>query len=309
MSTETQTSSPHQADMKFLDPQVFSRLQSLEMIAKFIVEGFMLGLHKSPYHGFSVEFSSYRKYSPGDNLRFVDWKLFGRTDRHYVKQFEENTNLNAYLLLDKSGSMIVEDEGTGITKLRYSSCLAAALAYLMLKQRDAVGLAAFNSEGVDYIPPTAKHIQLGYILRQLEALEATGQTDFSTGLNQVASHINRRGLIVLITDLLTEPDEILKVLKYFRYKKHEVIVFHVMTKLELEFPLNEQYEFIDAETGQKLVTSARMVRKEYLEALEAHFDILRQGCVDYEVDYVPLRTDETLTEALVAYVSKRQQFL
>ena len=299
--------SPRNKDTQFLDPRVFGKLQNLELIAKYIVEGFMLGLHRSPYHGFSVEFSSYRKYSPGDNLKFVDWKLYGRTDRHYVKQFEENTNLSSYLLLDKSGSMIVADDG--LTKLRYGQCLTASLAYLMLKQRDAAGLAIFDSEDVHFIPASAKNIQLRTILRALESLEAGGRTDFAGGLSRAATRITRRGLVVLVSDLLAEPKEVLDVLKYLRYRKHEVIIFHVMTALELDFPFQEQCEFIDAETGEKLVTSARLIREEYRSALGAHLDQLKKGCIDLEVDFIPLRTDQPLTDALVAYLAKRQTCL
>ncbi|MDP6359430.1 MAG: DUF58 domain-containing protein [Planctomycetota bacterium] len=296
-----------QRDVEFLDPKTFGRLQNLELIAKYIVEGFMIGLHKSPYHGFSVEFSSYRKYSPGDNLKFVDWKLFGRTDRHYVKQFEENTNLNCYLLLDKSGSMVLEDEG--MSKLRYGSCLSAAFAYLMLKQRDAVSLATFDSEGVIYVPPSAKNSQLLTVLSQLQGLEAQSGTDFTSGLNKVAARITHRGMIVLISDLLAEPQEILDVLKYFRYKKHEVVVIHVMSPQELDFPFNEQVEFEDAETGAKLVTSGRLIREEYLQELNAHFEELQKGCLNLEVDLLSLRTDEPLTDAFVSYLVKRQALL
>jgi len=294
-------------DLQFLDPRVFGKLQNLELVAKYIVEGFMLGLHKSPYHGFSVEFSAYRKYSPGDNLKFVDWKLYGRTDRHYVKQFEENTNLDCYLLLDKSGSMAVTDDG--LSKLRYGSCLAAALAYLMLKQRDTVGLTVFDSEGLQLVPASARSSQLSVVLRSLASLEPESQTHFASGLSEVAARISRRGLVVLISDLLAEPDEVLDVLKYFRYRKHEVLVFQVMTAQELDFPFSDQHEFIDAETGEKLATSGRLIRREYLEALGGHLEALRQGCVELEVDFVPLRTDEPLTDALVAYLSKRQACL
>lgn len=298
---------PSTPDLRFLDPRVFGKLQSLELIAKFIVEGFMIGLHRSPYHGFSVEFSSYRKYSPGDNLKFVDWKLYGRTDRHYVKQFEENTNLTAWLVVDRSASMALEHEG--VSKLRYGCCLSAALAYLMLKQRDTVGLAAFDRSGVRMLHPSAKSIQLRQVFQTLQGMQPGEGTDFSGGLEAVATHVTHRGMLILISDLLADPDEILQALRYFRYKKHEVIVFQVLSPLELDFPYREQFEFVDAETGQKLVTSGGLIRQEYLEALNAHIARVRQGCVDLEVDFVALSTAEPVTEALVAYLSRRAQFL
>ena len=264
-------------DRDFLDPRVIAKVRDLELVAKFIVEGFILGLHRSPYQGFSVEFSSYRKYSEGDSLRFVDWKVFARTDRFYVKQFEETTNLLCYLLLDTSASMSLGD--AHITKFRYAASLTAALAYLMIRQGDAAGLVAFDSEGVDYTPPRRQTLQLGRILKALTNAVPSKGTDFRSGLRQVAERIRRRGLVILVSDLMAEPDEILDVLRYLRYKKHEVIVFQVLSQMELDFPFRDQYEFIDAETGEKLITQSSYIRQEYLEALAKHNRRLRESCL------------------------------
>jgi len=294
---------PGHADRDFLDPAVIAKVRDLELVAKFIVEGFMLGLHRSPYQGFSVEFSSYRKYSEGDSLRFVDWKLFGRTDRFYVKQFEETTNLACHVLLDISASMSLGDEH--ITKWRYAASLAAALTYLMLHQGDAAGLVAFDSEGVDYTPPRRRTLQLGRILARLSSLEPTKATEFRSGLRQVAERIHRRGLVVLISDLMADPDEILEVLRYFRYRKHEVIVFQVLSQTELEFPFRDQHEFIDVETSERLVTQSSLIRADYLDALAEHNRQLRESCLAMDVDFVALSLKDWLGEAMMAYLTKR----
>ena len=292
-------------DRDFLDPQVIAKIGDLELVAKFIVEGFMLGLHRSPYQGFSVEFSSYRKYSEGDSLRFVDWKLFGRTDRFYVKQFEETTNLACHVLLDTSASMSLGD--AHITKWRYAASLAAALTYLMLHQGDAAGLVAFDSEGVDYTPPRRQSLQLHRILSRLSNLEPSKRTEFRSGLREVAERIHRRGLIVLLSDLMAEPDEILDVLRYLRFKKHEVIVFQILSQTELEFPFSDQHEFIDVETGDKLITQASLIRQDYLDALAEHNRILRESCLAMDVDFVELGLGQWLGDAMMSYLTKRSK--
>ncbi len=291
------------SDRDFLDPAVIAQVSDLELVAKFIVEGFLLGLHRSPYQGFSVEFSSYRKYCEGDSLRFVDWKLFGRTDRFYIKQFEETTNLACYVLLDISASMSLGDEH--ITKFRYAASLAAALTYLMLHQGDAAGLVAFDSEGVQYTPPRRQTLQLNRVLASLSGLAPTKATEFRSGLREVAERLHRRGLVVLISDLMAEPEEILDVLRYFRYKKHEVVVFQILSAMELDFPFRDQHEFIDVETGDKLITQASLIRQDYLDALEAHNRHLRESCLAMDVDFVPLGLSDWLGAALMAYLTKR----
>jgi uncharacterized protein (DUF58 family) len=291
------------SDREFLDPRVIAKISDLELVAKCIVEGFVLGLHRSPYQGFSVEFSSYRKYSEGDSLRFVDWKVFAKTDRFYVKQFEETTNLMGYVLLDTSASMSLGDPH--ITKFRYGASLAAALAYLMLRQGDAAGLVAFDSGGVDYTPPRRQSIQLGRILARLSQLRPSQRTEFRSGLRDVAERIYRRGLIVLISDLMAEPDEILDVLRYFRYKKHEVIVFQVLSQMELDFPFRDQHEFIDVETNERLVTQSSYIREAYLEALAEHNRRLRESCLAMDVDFVGLSLSDWLGDALMSYLTKR----
>ncbi len=290
-------------DVRFLLPEVVSKLTSLELVARFIVEGFMIGLHRSPYHGYSVEFTSYRKYAPGDDLRFVDWKVYGRTDRFYVKEFEENTNLSCHMLLDCSGSMSVGDP---VSKFRYGQLLTAALSHLMISQGDNVGLVTFNDREVAALPPAGGPTQLHQILAMLDDVEPADITEPDKALLSVAGRVKRRGLIVLVSDLLAEPDDIMQLLKRFRYRGHEVIVFHVLAAEEKDFPFTTQMEFIDAETDERLVTHGGYIREDYLEALEAHVEKIRQGCSDHAIELVELSTADNLGVALSEFLARRQ---
>jgi len=288
---------------EFLDPVVLAKIENMELVAKFIVEGFMIGLHRSPYHGFSVEFSSYRKYAPGDELKFVDWRVFGRTDKFYVKQFEETTNLNCYLTVDTSGSMKMAEQG--ISKLRYASYIAASLSYLMLRQSDAVSLTLIRSDETRYIPPSGRTHQLQTILAELSRCRAEGETDLGAGLARLAERTKGRSMIVLISDLLAPPEDILDALKFFRYRNHEVICFHVLTTAERTFPYGEQAEFVDMETGQIVATEPTAIRKEYLNRLREHVERIRHSCEDYEIDFVSLRPSDMLGQALATYLGRR----
>ncbi len=264
-----------EGDTRFLDPALAAALGNLELVARFIVEGFLIGLHKSPYHGFSAEFSSYREYAPGDDLRHVDWKVMGRTDRLYLKQFEENTNMACHVLLDCSGSMSVgETSGRGVaervSKFTYARQLAAALAYLMLKQQDAAGLLAFADGPIASVPARARNIQLGTMLTELSRLKAERTTDVARGLAGLPEKLTRRGLVVFISDCLAEPAEMLEAWGLFRARGHEVLVFQILSPDERDFPFRDLVEFVDAETGERLKTQASDVRAAYLDALAAH---------------------------------------
>jgi uncharacterized protein (DUF58 family) len=291
--------------IEYLDPRALSRVESLELIAKFIVEGFMTGLHRSPYHGFSVEFSSYRRYAPGDDLKFIDWRVFGRLDKHYVKQFEETTNLNAWLVLDASGSMSFES--SGVSKWRYACFVAAALAYLMLKQRDAVGLALVRDGRLEVLPASSKTTRMAEVLAILDRARPAGESAVGALLHTVVEQVRRRGLLVVVSDFFQELPDIESALRFARYRNHEVLAFQVLTDVEHDFPYTVQTNFVDSETGERVVSEPRAVRSEYLRLLRAHNDGLRHLCEECETDLVSLKTADSLAEALTVYLSHRMQ--
>jgi len=291
---------------QFLDPKVLAKVDNLELVAKFIVQGFMTGLHRSPYHGFSVEFSAYRKYAQGDELKFVDWRVFGRTDKFYVKQFEETTNLNCYIALDVSESMRMADNG--VSKFRYGCFIAAGLTYMMLKQGDCVGLAAFRAGEVDFIPAARRAGHLATVLGRLARITPAGKTDLGSGFVNLAGRIRSRSLIILISDLLAGPQQVIDTLKYFRYQNHEVIVFHVLTQAELTFPFFKQTYFRDMETGQTVITDPGSIRQEYIRLLQAHIQRLKHECEERQIDFLSLSTSDQLDQSLMTYLSKRAMF-
>jgi len=294
---------------EYLNPRTLAKIDNLELIAKFIVEGFLIGLHRSPYHGFSVEFSSYRKYSPGDELKFVDWRVYARTDKYYVKQFEETTNLNCYLTMDISASMNFTDPTPdAVSKFRYSCFIAAAMAYLMLKQGDAVALAAFNSKEFTYLPPSARGTRLIQFLSALSHLKPAGETELGKNLRLLAERIKGRSLIILTSDLLVDYDEFKEALQYFRYKNHEVIVFHILSDYERDFPFGTQTSFLDMETRQEIVTEPTYIREEYISLLNSHIEQLKDTCEELNVDFLSLSTSTDLSEALMTYLSRRAAY-
>ncbi|HYF50484.1 MAG TPA: DUF58 domain-containing protein [Planctomycetota bacterium] len=302
-------------DTRFLDPKVIARITNLELVARFIVQGFLIGLHKSPYHGFSSEFSSYRKYAKGDSFKFIDWKLAGRTDRIYIKQFEENTNTRCQILLDASGSMRFGGEDAfpggapskGIQKWIYGRNLAAALAYLMINQSDAAGLALFSGAPATVLPARSSTVHLHQLYAQLARTQPGEATHTEKGLAGLPERFPQRGLVVLISDLLDDADRIIAGIKGFRLRRHEMIVFHLLAPEELEFPYRDNMEFVDAETGQTLVTQSSYVAKAYQEALAEHTEKIRRFCRQNDIDFIPLTTAEPLSTALAAYLNKRQR--
>lgn len=289
--------------LRFIDPDVLSRISGMELRAKTVVEGFLSGLHQSPYRGFSVEFAEYRQYTPGDDIRHIDWKVYARSDRYYVKEFEEETNLNCYILLDVSRSMAY---GSGkLTKLDYGSYLAASLAYFMARQRDGVGLITFDKKIIECIPARAKPGHLLNILLTLDKAEPGEETEVSHPLHHVADLVNKKGMLVLISDLFDEPAAILEALQHFRFQGHDVIVFHIMDDTELTFPFHHLSRFIDLETPRQIVAIPETVREHYLGNVEAHQQALRRGCGERNVDYVLMNTSKPLDFALFAYLAKR----
>jgi uncharacterized protein (DUF58 family) len=291
---------------RFLQPHVVSRLANMELRARLVVEGFITGMHRSPYHGFSVEFAEHRQYMPGDAIRHIDWKLYGKTDRFYVKQYEEETNLKAYLLLDTSASMGFASEGQ-MTKLAYGSYLAAALSYLMIKQQDAVGLGVFDARLTSYLPPHATRAYLRQILLALERVGPGGTSETGKALHQVAERIRRRGLIVVISDLLDDPRTILAALKHFRHKKNEVLVLHVLDPLERSFAFGEAGMFEDLETRERLTTLPWQIRRAYQGAMAEFVERYRRECRENMVDYVLLDTRTPFDTALAEYLGKRSR--
>jgi uncharacterized protein (DUF58 family) len=286
-----------------LEPEVVSRLRNMELRARLVVEGFLQGLHRSPYHGFSVEFAEYRQYIPGDAPRYVDWKVYAKTDRYYVKVFEEETNLKGVILLDKSASMGFA--GKGISKLRWGSMLAAALAFLMIKQQDAAGLVLFDDAIRELIPARSVRGHLYQLLRTLEHAQPSERTKVSATLHAVAERLRRRGLCILISDLFDDPDAVLRGLKHFRHRQHEVIVFHVLDDLERSFDYRDEARFIDLETQQEIRTQPWFVKRDYQARVEEWSHDLARRCREHFIDYVPMTTSTPFDRALLAYLNKR----
>jgi len=279
---------------KYLNPEIVSRLSNMELRARLVVEGFITGLHKSPYHGFSVEFAEHRPYMPGDEIRRIDWKVFGKRDRFYVKQYEEETNLKAYIILDASGSM------------GYSS---AALSYLMLNQRDAVGLTTFDTKIRRHLPPRSIKGYLHVILSELENTETGEATDVSVILHELAERIKRRGLIILISDLLDDKEKVVSGLKHFRHRKHEVLVFHILDRYEVDFSFSSDAVFRDIETSEELNTQTWHIQREYKRQMKLFLDHYKRECHNNLIDYVFMDTSRSLDEALVQFLIKRKRLV
>ena len=293
----------------YLDPTAISRLAGMELVARLVVEGFISGMHKSPYQGFSVEFVEHRQYMPGDEIRYIDWKVYAKSDRYYIKKFEEETNLKSYILLDTSGSMAFKSDESPekITKLEYGCYLAASLAYLMLKQRDSVGLVVFDDQLRNYIPPRLGPTHLHALMAGLENTSPGGDTDISTTFHELAQRIVRRGLIIIISDLMDDPEKVLRSLKHFRHKKHEVIVFHVLDPTELSFPFDGSILFRDLETQEELSVEAELLRDEYLRQMNQFIDTYKNGCRANSMDYMQMDTSVPFDYALSLYLSMRKR--
>ena len=288
-----------------LTPDIISRLNNLSLKARFVVEGFIVGLHKSPYHGFSVEFSEHRAYGAGDEIRHVDWKLWGKTDRFFIKQFEEETNLKSYLLVDQSLSMTYKSKN--MTKLEYAQILAASLGYLMLKQQDAVGLTLFDDRIRVNIPARSKRSHLNIILSQMQNIIAGPETTIAPVLHKTAEAIKKRGLIILISDLFDNPNKVLSGLQHFRYKGHEVIVFHVLDPQELTLDFTQRTRFRDMESGEEIVTDPWHIQSDYQKSMEQFCDYIKSNCRQKNIDYVQLSIDFPLDMALSEYLIKRKR--
>ena len=290
-----------------LSPQQLAQLGGLEFVAQRVVEGLLAGLHRSPHRGFSVEFAEHRMYQPGDDLRFVDWRMFGRSDRYYVKQFEEETNLRAYVLLDLSASMAWSSRPDDLpTKLWYGKQLAASLALLLNRQGDAVGLTAFDEVVRLRMDPRGGRAHWNEMVRGLEELAPGGKTDAATPLRDVAARLRRRGLAVLISDLLVDPEETRLALRMLRHRGHEVLVFHLVDPGELDLPSIGDARFVDPETGEELPASAADLRAEYRRAVEEALEEWRRALAPEGMDYIVVETDRPMAVALRAYLRRRE---
>src|SRR6202521_3183707 len=251
---------------KYLKPQVIRQISRLDLRAQFIVKGFLQGLHASPFHGFSVEFSEHRKYTPGDDPQDIDWLVYAKTDKYYIKKFEAETNITGYLVMDLSRSMGYTYRQE-LSKFDYSICLAAALCYLMIHQQDPVGLIAFDDKIRHSLPPRSKRTQLSAVLSLLANLRPTGQTDIAKSLTQIAVMLRHRSLIMLFTDLFADPDPIIHALRRLRHGGHDVILFHILDEAEVKFPFDGMIEFEEPETREKLRVDATSLRRDYLSAV------------------------------------------
>jgi uncharacterized protein (DUF58 family) len=291
----------------FLDFDVIARIDNMQMLAKVLVEGFVLGLHRSPYRGFSVEFAEHRQYSPGDEIKHIDWKVFGKTDRYYVKQFEEETNLACYIVVDASASMAYRSKENGLTKLQYASYMAACLSYFIMRQRDAVGLMLFDNQVRTVLPPRMRQSHLKHVLSALDSLKPGKETNIAQPLHHLADGLKRRGLVILISDLLDDPESIMSALQHFRFQGHDIIVFQVMDNAELTFPFDSMTEFSDMETGLKTTVSPEGIRATYMSELKKFLSTIEKGCADVHADYKLFNTSQPLELALSEYLYFRSR--
>lgn len=312
----------NEKNTRIVDPALIGKLGRLDLVARLVVEGFLTGLHKSPYHGFSVEFAEHRQYMPGDEIRYLDWKVFAKSDRYYIKQFEEETNLRAHIVIDTSTSMLFEGDRAKLSKLRYSINLAAALAYLMTQQQDAVGLLLFSDTVNRLVPPRSSQAHLRLLLRELESearrsaergklpKEEARKTRIGHCLEYLADRVQRRGLVVLLTDFWDEKQEdVIRALKHFRHRQHEVVVFLIQDPDEAEFPYQEEGVFVDLESGERLNVLPWEAAKEFRARVDERVDYYRRACGQNKIQFERLLTSTSYDLGLLRYLEKRQRLI
>ena len=293
-----------QTTYKYLDPEALSKLKNLSLAARLVVEGYFSGMHKSPHRGFSIEFAEHREYTPGVDPRHIDWRVFGRRDKLYVKQYEEETSLRCYLLLDKSASMGYKF-ASKLTKIEYASYLAASLAYLMSMQHDMVGLITYDTGVSSHIPPRQGPRHLKVLMEKLEQTDPGKETSLSETFHQLAETIKRRALVVVFSDLFDDSENLVEALKHFRHKKHEVIVLHTLDPAELNFPFDDVTAIEDLESHREILSDPRAFRKAYLEGLTKFLETVRGGCEEAQIDYVLAETGKPFGDFLGNYLAKR----
>ena len=290
---------------RFVDPKILARIGNLELMARTVVEGFINGLHRAPFFGASIDFAEHRGYVAGDDIRRVDWRLFARTDRYYVKQYEADTNTNLTVLFDISKSMSFTS--TGVSKLEYASFVAACLAYLAQRQRDRVGIITFDNDIVDHVPPSAKHFNV--LLHTLDRAKAERPGQLVAPLTKMAEHFKRRGILVLISDFYEEPDAILEAIKPLKFLGNDLIVFHVLDKAELEFGYDDASSFEDIESGEQIPVVPQSLAEEYRALIRAHIDALTTKFSEHRIDYMLANTAEPLDRVLFSYLSSRERLM
>ena len=289
----------------YLKPEVIRTVSRLDLRARFIVEGFLSGLHASPFHGFSVEFSEHRRYSQGDDPKDIDWLVYAKTDRYYVKKYQAETNITGYLVMDLSESMAYTYRQE-LTKFEYSVCLAAALGYLMIHQQDPVGLMTFDEKIRSSLPAKSKRTQLGNILAMLAKAKPTGPTEIAGSLKQINAMLRHRSLVMVFSDLLTDPEPVINSLHLLRHRGHDVILFHVLDEAETTFPFQGMVDLKEPESGESLIIDAEGIKADYLDALRELCEKYRKECLSAGVDYVGLNTSMPFDKALLNYLTQRQ---
>ena len=290
---------------QYLRPEVIRTVARLDLRARFIVEGFLSGLHTSPFQGFSVEFSEHRRYSPGDDPKDIDWLVYAKTDRYYVKKYQAETNITGYLLMDLSESMAFTYR-QDLTKFEYSVCLAAALAYLMVHQQDPVGLITFDEKIRASLPAKSKRTQLSNILALLARTKPTGKTDVARNLRQTASMLKHKSLVMVFSDLLVEPEPVIQAIRQLRFGGHDVIIFHVLDESEVHFPFEGMLDLLEPESGENLIVDAQAIKTDYLHAIGELRAKYRKECLGMGADFVELDTSMRFDHALVKYLSGRK---
>lgn len=290
---------------KYLKPEVIRNVARLDLRAKFIVEGFLSGLHTSPFQGFSVEFSEHRRYSHGDDPKDIDWLVYAKTDRYYIKKYQAETNLTGYLLMDLSESMAYTYRQE-LTKFEYSICLAAAMAYMMVHQQDPVGLVTFDEKIRASLPARSKRTQLANILSLLSKAQPTGPTEVAKNLQRYAAMVKQKSLVMLFSDLLTDPKPVIDAIRMLRFAGHDVIIFHVLDEAEVHFPFSGMCDLRDPESNQNMLVDAAGIKKDYLEALQELRENYKKECRSMGADFVELDTSMRFDKALVEYLSQRQ---
>jgi uncharacterized protein (DUF58 family) len=290
---------------KYLDPKILARLKGLQLRARLIVEGYVSGVHRSPFHGFSIEFAEHREYAPGDDLRYLDWKVFGRTDKYYLKQFEEETNLICYLVLDTSESMRYQSPAAAMSKLEYAQCAAASLAYLILHQQDSVGLVTFDDEIRALVRASSNPSNMEQLVHVME--ESVPQRKTATGaiFHQLAERLKKRGIIVVLSDLFDDVEAMMAGLKHLRYRRHEVVLLQVLDPAELDFPFRQPTLFRGLEQLPDVLAEPGSLRRAYLREFNGFIHRLKKGCRMHRIDYAQIRTDQSLEVALSTYLGSR----
>lgn len=290
---------------KYLKPEVINQIKRLDLRAQFVVRGFMQGLHSSPYQGFSVEFSEHRKYAPGDDPADIDWQVYAKTDKYYVKKFEAETTITGFLMMDLSESMGYTYR-QAMNKFDYAVCLAASLAYLMISQQDPVGLITFDQKIRESLPPKSKRSQLGNIISLLSKIKPTGETDIGNAINQLAAMVRQKSLVMIFSDLLVDPDPVIQSLLRLRHGGHDVILFHILDEAEVKFPFDGMCQLEDPEKGDTVKVDAPGFRREYLEEVESFREKYKSICLKSGIDYLPLDTSMNFDKALIEYLMKRR---